>query len=77
MASADSSRQALERLNDAVWALDSFVQIVSTTSPPSYTWLEHVSLVFCHLAKGVTLAHDAVQDAEAEKISGTLEAVNG
>lgn len=77
MALADSSSQAWERLNDAVWALDSFVQIVSTTSPPSYKWLEHVSLVFCHLAAGVGSARDALEDARVEKISCAPGVANG
>ena len=80
MAHADSSSQAWENLNHAIWALDSFVQIISTTNAPSYQWLEHASLVFCHLAKGVSQARDTLEDEKTEKISAAQnqqEAANG
>lgn len=77
MAHADSSSQAWERLNDAVFALDSFVQIISTTNAPSFGWLEHVALVFCHLGSGVSAARNAVEDLQAEKIAAGAEVGHG
>ncbi|GAQ30854.1 hypothetical protein K6V18_04155 [Ralstonia insidiosa] len=80
MAHADSSSQAWERLNDAIYALQAFGQIISTTSSQGYEWMEHVSCVFCHLADNVRLARDGFEDAQAEKVSAAapaLEVANG
>lgn len=80
MAHADSISQAWERLNDAVYAIQALGQIISTTSHYSAWNGEDASSVFCYLADSLGRDRDAYEQAQAEKVSSTvsaLEAANG
>lgn len=80
MAHADSSSQAWERLNDAVYAVQALGQIISTTPGQSYRWYEEVASVFSYLADSLGRDRDAYEEAQAEKVSAGVcgpEAANG
>lgn len=69
MAQSNSSAQAWDRLNDAVYAVEALGQIISQTNPPSREWWEHIASVFCHLATSLGQARNAYEDVLAEKVS--------